>query len=391
MGDYKNITKRILSENRTKGLLQKYGNVLYHEDINEIMHPDIEDAILNSQHSLSDCNVFPESEIPFDIILIGDRFRDIVLNGREAFDVNQVDPNDMYMHMDHLFEETIEMEKKNKKVLEELAVKMMMDEFDIPEGVIKFDAELVESIEKPKKKKETEKVMFEDHDELVKGNNEIKKRRIINALVAGAAKNLDHLYHDIRHELKNMNTKLLSNYKKLISADDFLSFIESTNNDVIEGGSFNIVYEADKKNNITPTITARGMAFPILVRELYQGVMEVLSTHGIPKNPKLLEYTMNNADYDEAKPWDEKLGPKMWELFCAEIPKKDLNLKHFVFAKFISKPAIEFIHDLREVFSKTKHGKHIIMEILSEVKKDVEIDEHIKNANDTHFEADDFY
>ena len=390
MGDYKNITKRILSENRTKGLLQKYGNVLYHEDIHETMHPDIEEAILNNQHSLSECNIFPESEIPFDIILIGDRFKDIVLNGREAFDVNYVDPNDMYMHINHLFEETIKMEKKDKKALEELAVKMMVDEFDIPEGVIKFDAELVENIEKPKKKKDTEKVMFEDHDELVKGNDEIKKRRIINALVVGAAKNLDHLYHDIRHELKNMNTKLLSNYKKIMSADDFLSFVELTNDDTIEGGSFDIVYES-KKDDVIPTITAKAMAFPILVRELYQGVMEVLSTHGIPKNPKLLEYTMNNADYDAAKPWDEKLGPKMWELFCSEIPKKDLNLKHFVFAKFITKPAVEFMHDLREVFSKTKHGKEIILEILSEVKQDNEIEEQIKKANDTHFDIEDFY
>lgn len=390
MGDYKNITKRILSENRTKGLLKKYGNVLYHEDIHETMHPYFEEAILNNQHSLSECNIFPESEIPFDIILIGDRFKDIVLNGREAFDVNYVDSNDMYMHINHLFEETIKMEKRDKKKLEELAVKMIVDEFDIPEGVIKFDAELTEIIENPKKKKETEKVMFEDHDELVKGNDEIKKRRIINALVVGAAKNLDHLYHDIRHELKNMNTKLLSNYKKIISADDFLSFVEPTNDGTIEVGSFNIVYES-KKDEIIPKITAKGMAFPILVRELYQGVMEVLSTHGIPKNPKLLEYAMNNADYDEAKPWDEKLGPKMWELFCGEIPKKDLNLKHFVFAKFITKPAVEFMHDLREVFSKTKHGKHIIMEILSEVKKDTEIDEHIKKANDRHFDIEDFY
>ena len=390
MGDYKNITKRILSENRTKGLLQKYGNVLYHEDIHETMHPDIEEAILNNQHSLSECNIFPESEIPFDIILIGDRFKDIVLNGREAFDVNYVDPNDMYMHMGHLFEETLLMEKKDKKALEDLAVKMMVDEFDIPEGVIKFNAELTKDIENPKKKKDTEKVMFEDHDELVKGNDEIKKRRIINALVVGAAKNLDHLYHDIRHELKNMNTKLLSNYKKIMSADDFLSFVELTNDDTIDGGSFDIVYES-KKDDVIPTITAKAMAFPILVRELYQGVMEVLSTHGIPKNPKLLEYAMNNADYDEAKPWDEKLGPKMWELFCGEIPKKDLNLKHFVFAKFITKPAVEFMHDLREVFSKTKHGKEIILEILSEVKQDNEIEEQIKKANDTHFDIEDFY
>lgn len=390
MGDYKNITKRILSENRTKGLLEKYGNALYHEDIHETMHPYFEEAILNNQHSLSECNIFPESETPFDIILIGDRFKDIVLNGREAFDVNYVDPNDMYMHMGHLFEETLLMEKKHKKALEDLAIKMMVDEFDIPEGVIKFDAELTKDIEKPKKKNDTEKVMFEDHDELVRGNDEIKKRRIINALVVGAAKNLDHLYHDMRHELKNMNTKLLSNYKKIMSADDFLSFSEPTNDDTIEGGSFNIVYES-KKDEIIPKITAKGMAFPILVRELYQGVMEVLSTHGIPKNPKLLEYTMNNADYDAAKPWDEKLGPKMWGLFCSEIPKKDLNLKHFVFAKFITKPAVEFMDDLREVFSKTKHGKDIILEILSEVKQDNEIEEQIKKANDTHFDIEDFY
>ena len=115
------------------------------------MHVDIEEAILNSQHSLVECGIFPQSEVAFDIYLIGDRFKDVVLNGREAFDVNHVDPNDMYMHMNHLFEETLEMEKPNKKKLEELAVKMMMEEFEIPEGAIEFDAKLTTEFEPSKK------------------------------------------------------------------------------------------------------------------------------------------------------------------------------------------------------------------------------------------------
>ena len=151
MGIYRHITKRILVENRIKGLLEKYGNTLYQEGIEERMHEDIEETILNSQHSLVECGIFPQSEIPFDIVLIGDRFKDVVLNGREAFDVNHVDPNDMYMHMGHLFEETLKMEEPNKKALEELAVKMMMEEFEIPEDAIKFEAELTTEIDTPKK------------------------------------------------------------------------------------------------------------------------------------------------------------------------------------------------------------------------------------------------
>ena len=390
MGIYRHITKRILVENRIKGLLEKYGNTLYHEGIDERMHEDIEEAILNSQHSLVECGIFPQSEIPFDIVLIGDRFRDVVLNGREAFDVNHVDPNDMYMHMGHLFEETLEMEKPNKKALEELAVKMMMEEFEIPEDAIKFEAELTTEIDTPKKSnKQIEETIFEDHDELVRGNSEIKKRRAINALMAGAANSLEHLYHFNRNELKNMNTKLLSNYKKILAANDFLSYVEPKNDDLVMTGSYAVIYER-KKDKITPTVKAKAMAFPILIGELYRGIMEVLSTHGIPSNPKLLEYAINNADYDGARVWDDRIGPKMWDKFCDEIPRKDMNLKHLVFAKFISKPAVEFLHDLREVLGKTKGGKHVILEILSEVKRDVEIDEQIKEMNDTHFEASDF-
>ena len=238
MGVYRHITKRILVENRIKGLLEKYGNTLYHEGIDERMHEDIEEAILNSQHSLVECGIFPQSEIPFDIVLIGDRFRDVVLNGREAFDVNHVDPNDMYMHMGHLF----------KKALEELAVKMMMEEFEIPEDAIKFEAELTTEIDVPKKSnKQIEETIFEDHDERVKGNDEIKKRRAINALMAGAANSLEHLYHFNRNELKNMNTKLLSNYKKILAANDFLTYVEPKNDDLVEAGSCNVVYE--RKND----------------------------------------------------------------------------------------------------------------------------------------------
>lgn len=391
MGDYKYITKRILVENRVKGLREKYHDTLYHEGINETMHPDIEESILNSEHSLTECGIFPQSEVAFDIYLIGDRFKDVVLNGREAFDVNHVDPNDMYMHMNHLFEETLAMEKPNKKKLEELAVKMMMEEFEIPEGAIEFDAELTTEFEPSKKSnKITEDTIFEDHDELVKGNNEIKKRRAINALMAGASKNLDHLYHFFGGELKHMNTKLLSNYKKIMAANDFLSYAEPENDDMVEGGNCDVVYESKKDGKIIPTVKARGMAFPILLDELHRGVMEVLSTHGIPNNPKLLEYAINNADYDGAKPWDERIGPKMWDRFCENIPRKNMNVKHLVFAEFIKKPAVEFLHDLREVLGKTKHGKHVILEILSHVKQELEMEEQIRELNDTHFEREDF-
>lgn len=391
MGIYKHITKRVLLENRIKGLLEKYGNTLYREGIEERMHEDIEEAILNSQHSLSECSIFPQSEIPFDIALIGDRFRDVVLNSREAFDVNYVDPNDMYMHIGPLFEETLKMEEPNKKSLEELAVKMMMEEFEIPEDAIKFEVELTTKIDSPKKsnkKNDDDDVIFEDHDELIKGNNEIKKRRAINALMSGAANSLEHLYHFNHMALKSINTKLLINYKKILAANDFLSYVEPKNDNLVDVGMYNVVYER-KKDKITPRVVAKAMSFPILVSELYRGVMEVLSTHGIPKNTKLLEYAINNADYDEAKVWDERIGPKMWEKFCSEIPRKDLNLKHLMFAKFISKPAVEFLHDLREVLGKTKHGKHVILEILSEVKLEVGIEEQIKEMNDTHFELDD--
>ena len=391
MGDYKHITKRILVENRVKGLREKHQNTLYHEGINETMHPDIEESILNSEHSLTECGIFPQSEIPFDIALIGDRFKDIVLNGREAFDVNHVDPNDMYMHMEHLFEETLAMEKPNTKALEELAVKMMMEEFEIPEDAIKFEAELTTEIEPSKKSnKVSEDTIFEDHEELVKGNNEIKKRRAINALMVGSSKNIDHLYHFFGNDLKSMNTKLLGNYKKILAANDFLSYAEPENDDMVEGGNFSVIYESKKDGKITPIVKGSGMVFPILVSELYKGVMEVLSTHGIPNNPKLLEYAINNADYDGAKPWDERIGPKMWDRFCENIPRKNMNVKHLIFAEFIKKPAVEFLHDLREVLGKTKHGKHVILEILSHVKRELEMEEQIRELDDTHFEHEDF-
>lgn len=390
MGIYKHITKRILVENRIKGLLEKYGNALYREGIEEKMHPEIEEAILNRQHSLSECGIFPDSKIPFDISLIGDRFKDIVLNGREAFDTNHIDPNDMYMHIGPLFEETLEMEKPNKKALEELAVKMITEEFEIPEDAIKFEVELTSEIDKPKNSdKAKEDIIFEDHDELVEGNNEIKKRRVIEALMVGASNNLDHLYHFNKGGLNDLNTKLLSNYNKITAANYFLSYSEPKNDELLETGSFNVVYER-KKDKITPKVQAKGMIFPILIGELYRGVMEVLSTHGIPKNHKLLEYVINNANYDGAKEWDDKIGPKMWSIFCSEIPRKDLNLKHLVFAKFISKPAVEFLHDMREVLGKTKTGKNIILEILKDVKREADLEEELNELNDRHFEIEDF-
>jgi hypothetical protein len=136
-----------------------------------------------------------------------------------------------------------------------------------------------------------------------------------------------------------------------------------------------------KSDGKRPKINAEGVVLPVLIHEIVKGVMEIMSTHGLPENPNIAEYVMDKADYMNAETWDMRIGPPIWEKFLESIPTEDFNLKHHVYVELVSLPVDEFNEIMREIMMGSREGKAKVLGIIKDIKDDLRSDE-FDNAMD---------
>lgn len=376
---------------RTKNLLAE--SLIYPKDLKERMHPKLEEDLLNNKTSLGDSPCFPVGdERNFATAIVGERFKDVVNEVKKAFNIEEIDNMSLMMEMMPLVNDTMELEEKHRKALQELAVKMVKEEFDIPDNVI-IDVELTPYIDLEGTNMLPESDMiteFDDHDEMQYANDSIYKRRFANAMNQGAAKKVNHMYHLADNELTNMNPKLINNYKKMMSAADYMYYLYPDLDGSKNAGKCDVDFGSEDGKKQT-TIYAKAMVFPVLIHELVKGCMEILSSVGLPTKANIAEYVINKSDFVQAEPWDMRIGPGLWVRFCAMIPAEDFNLKHHVYSDISALEPKEYSHTMKEVMAGTKRGKEIISELLNEIKREIKEDDYNESMGDDLFEIEDLF
>jgi hypothetical protein len=228
---------------------------------------------------------------------------------------------------------------------------------------------------------------FDSHEDLIKANGEVYKRRFINAMIQGSAKKVNHMFHMVDQELQDMNPLLPNNYSKIMSGADYAYMMEDGNTPKVAGGGVSV--EFAKKEGDIPVINAEAMTFPVLIHELVKGVMEILSAHGLPKEPGVAKYAMGKADFMNAETWDMRLGPPIWEKFLESIPPEDFALKHHVYIELVALPVDEFNDIMREIMLGSRSGKARVSAIVDEIKDDLRSDEFDDAMS--HISDDDFF
>jgi hypothetical protein len=382
--------KRLISKNlnRNKIISESF---LYDDGLTERMHPELEDELLENKTSLGDHPCFPTSdEKNFVTRVVGERFKEVVNEVKKAFNVDEIDNSKIIQEMYPLVMSTMDLEKPHTKKLEELAVKMIKEEFGIDDEV-EMEVELnpiIPSANSNITPSDTI-VEFEDHDEIEFAKDSVYKRRFQNALNQGAAKKVNHMYHLADKELTEMNPKLLNMYKKMMSAADYTYFLFPDLNSAANGGSCELEFPKDEDEK--PIIKAKAMVFPVLIHELYKGCMEILSMHGLPTKENIAEYVINKSDYLQAEPWDMRIGPGLWGRFCNMIPAEDFNLKHHVYADLSSLPPKEYYSVMKEIMGGTKKGKAIIEGSIKTIKDELQQDDYLESIGDSLFDIEDLF
>jgi len=379
MADYKKLAELALSMalNKKKPLNE---SLVYPDGMNERMHPTLEKDLKDQTHSLGKHPAIPDGdEDSFEQKIMGERFKEVVNRYKRAFDVDSIDNGQVVQQMMPLVYETIALESDHKEELEELAIRMIREEYDMGEDVVEIIAELtpeisLEGTKKNPKPMPVEGMEFDSHDDIVNANDEVYKRRFLNAMIQGAAKKCNHMFHMVDDELTDINPKLPNKYSKMMSAADYMYYVIPKIDEGITGGIVRV--EFPNKKNPRAVIHAQAMVFPVLIHEIVKGVMELLSAHGLSKDKKMADYIINKADFLAAEPWDMRMGPAIWGRFTAMIDGDDFGLKHHVYAELAALPAKEFHKQMREILAGTKKGAAIIKQLIDIVKADLKNDEY---------------
>lgn len=350
----------------------------------EDSHTERMDAVLANQlrdrsHSLGNHPAFPDDDdTHFEEKLMSKRFADVLKNFKRHHGVEQIDINQITAEQVATLTKIISLEKPHKEALEQLAINLVMEEFDIQEGDIDFDVRLTTdmslNVDKSKLKIEAEtKIEFDDHQEFSMANKEVYKRRMVNALIQGSAKKTNHMFHAIDDQLVDLQPILPNLYSKLMTGADYMYMVQDDTKPRVIGGIVNV--EFPKKEGDAPKVTAEAITLPVLIHEIVKGVMEILSYHGLPKNPKVAQFVIDKADFMAAESWDMRLGPPIWERFLECIPVEDFGLKHHVYVELVSLPVDEFNNVFREILMGSRVGKAKVNEMLKEIKDDLRNDD----------------
>lgn len=351
----------------------------------ERMHPTIEDELKSHNTSLGKHPIFPHDKFHKEIM--DNRFKDVVGRVKRNFDMEQVNDNYLMRNMGGMVQECMKLEAPHKKELIELAEKMIREEYDIDKNDVHLILDLTSEISlEGTQKNPIEEMEFDNHKSIEDMNNEVAKRRFLNAMIQGSAKKSTHMFHAKDDELTALEPRLLNKYGKLMSAADYMYYTQPTLDNAKAGGVVRVKFPT--KEGEIPTIEAKAWIFPVLIHELVKGVMELLSSHGLPKDEKTRNYVIGKADYIDAEPWDMRMGPALWERFTKLIDPKDFGLKHHVYSELTALPVNEFNETMREIMAGTKTGKERINGIIKEVKSDLQKEDFDKAMNNKRYITD---
>ena len=339
---------------------------------------DIMKALARNLTSLGDHPSFPpEEEYKFDSKITLERFQQVKDDVLSIEDLADYSVQGLSKAVNQMMLECQEIENANKEALEKLCFNIVVDLFAIPEDIINFSCTLTDSIS-PKSIRANVKpvstdMTFIDINHMNTLSDEVYKRRLIYALIPGAAMNYSKIKKEYIGDLYEMNPKLPKLYRDIIKIMNYLMFVKNdigiSDEDKKQIGVVNVLIGNRTRRT---EINAEGVIFPVLLMESIKGMMEAFAAHGLPKNKKEASYVMSKADFLAAEPWDMRMGPILWDCFEEAMQEKDTKMVPNIFVEIVSLPIDEFNNLMKEIFAKTKKSKKVFELVKQEIEERIE-------------------
>ena len=274
-------------------------------------------------------------------------------------------------------------EMRHKRELEQLAVQLVRQEYDVPEDAVDFEAHITGHPEmggEPIRKENLKLRKGNKRPPQGKSEQELKpnvtKRRLMNAMMHGAARKGQNLFHMAQDQLNRIDPSLVQDYSKLMAGNDFMywGLDDETISRESEAGTHAGQVRVDLSGE-KPKIIAHGMTFPFLLHELTKGVLELMSLHGLDADKETRDYVLDKTDNLESEPWDIRLGPKIWEKFLEALDVDDLPIKSHVFNQLATLPPAEFNLIVQGLLNDQEQAKNAVREMADNIRREINQEE----------------
>jgi hypothetical protein len=307
-----------------------------------------------------------------------ERYKELVDSYCNTFgldDKSQLNPMEVMMCAGSANYIAVNKESGKRTTLCNLAEKIIREEWFLGKDEVIFDLEILEpgkiklpenmSMQSPLTEEEKEKIENEMEDEIV-------KRRTINALAQGASLRGHYLFHLYRTEIEEIVPDITGYYQKALIANDLFYYL-------ISDEMFQQQIEADDSNNAgyvkldfsgdIPKIIAKAINLPILIHEMIKGIVSLLSVAGLPEKDadKVIDYT----DTIVAELWDIRLFPIIWANFHALIDEEDYDVKKLILMDLFKRDAEDFIDFMSLLEHRPDYAKKEIKDIVKEKRMEI--------------------
>lgn len=266
-------------------------------------------------------------------------------------------------------------ENGKRKELCVLAEKIIREEWSLDKDEVVFDLEILEPgcVKLPKETNMESPLNKEEKEELKETmEDEIVKRRTINALAQGAALRGHYLFHLYRDEIEEIIPGVTPYYQKALISNDLFYYIisdEAFKQQVQCNSSCNAGYVMLDFSGDVPKIIAKAINLPILIHEMIKGIISLLSVAGLPKEnaDKVIDYT----DTIISELWDIRLFPVVWANLHVLIDEEDYDIKKLIMIELFKKTPNDFIEFMTLLEHQPDHAKKEIKNIVREKRMQI--------------------
>lgn len=285
--------------------------------------------------------------------------------------------------------ECMKIESDNRNALEKLCVDIVKENLDIPDDMVKFNAELTETIDTSGQRllPETEDdYSYENLDDMDRMDAEIAKRRLLDALAMGAAVTMSSDIDGYIREVFAVNPDLPKLYKRIVEINNALLYVDQSVTDDAghsDGGTVTVRLTGSDKEVV---VESKGMVFPMLLSETFKGVFEIATSHGLPNESRRAKHIIDHADFLSADLWDMRLGTLLWKRITDMLPDKNMN-PVYILMTLSEIGTDEFHHSMKEIFAGTRRGKEILDGVCEDIADGLdrdEFEEYMSNMSDTY-------
>lgn len=338
-------------------------------------------TVLDKATSLGDHPALPpDEEVPYLLELVKETYSHIM---DEMHYRDNVSVQDLKDEFEKLKTECKKHEEPVKEALHKICCDILSEIFDIPDDTVDIDVMLVDNCDMDKYRMTPEPVddfQFEDMDDMNDLSDRIYQRRMVDALVCGAAMRYAYNVNRYDNTLSEIDPALPDLYRSLIRHRLAILFMTEDTVSSVDKQCDGVVDVVIPNEGDQIVMRAEATVFPFLLEQAVKGIFEIAAIRGLPKDQERAEYIIKKADYRLAENWDARIGGGLWDRLCGTFSKCGCDIDS-IKPNFIVMEIASMKPDIFNVF---------MQNALKRTKKGLAMAKSLGNAIEYNKEADDF-